>query len=610
MNRRELLKHAAALPLIAACWRCMIGATQAATASSGAMSRRVRPTDPEWPGSAAWQELKQRVGGRLVEVQPLLADCKGEAASTACQQVLKNLRNPYFVGDQPAGTMTVGWLDGWMTAPSAYAVAAKNTDDVVAAVNFARDRKLRLVVKGGGHSYQGTSDAADSMLIWTRAMNDITIHDAFVAQGCGGTQAPQPAVTLGAGCVWMSVYNEVTTKAGRYVQGGGCATVGVAGLIQSGGFGSFSKNYGTAAGGLIEAEVVTADGQVRIANACINPDLFWGIKGGGGGSLGVVTRITLRTRNLPVDFGGVHGAVKAASDAAFQRLIGRFVGFYADNLVNPHWGEVVTFAKDNTLALSMVSQGLSESEAGAVWKPFFDWVNASPQDYTVTMPLGVRGLPARDWWNYAYNLKNEPGRAFPDTRPGAPPSHVWFAEENTELGAFLHGFQSVWMPASLLARDQQASLVQALFAASRNWSVALHSNKGLAGASAADIAATEDTAMNPAALTAFALAIIAGLDVDAYATLASGGPKDLAIARANAEAISKTGDELRRVVPNAGSYVSESNYFDAGWQQSFWGRNYERLRKVKDKYDPDGLFIVHHGVGSEDWSADGFSRAT
>ena len=60
-----------------------------------------------------------------------------------------------------------------MSAPSAYAVAAKATADVVAAVNFARDNRLRLVVKGGEHSYQGTSDSADSLLIWMRAMNAI-----------------------------------------------------------------------------------------------------------------------------------------------------------------------------------------------------------------------------------------------------------------------------------------------------------------------------------------------------------------------------------------------------------------------------------------------------
>ena len=62
-------------------------------------------------------------------------------------------------------------------------------------------------------------------------------------------------------------------------------TVGLAGLIQSGGFGSFSKHYGTAARSLLEAEVVTADGQIRVANACTNPDLFWALKGGGGGTL-------------------------------------------------------------------------------------------------------------------------------------------------------------------------------------------------------------------------------------------------------------------------------------------------------------------------------------
>ena len=97
----------------------------------------------------------------------------------------------------------------------------------------------------------------------------------------------------------MHAYNAVTTKGGRYVQGGGCGTVGVAGLVQGGGFGSYSKSYGTAGAALLEAEIVTADGAVRIANACSNPDLFWALKGGGGGTFGVVTRLTLRTHELP-----------------------------------------------------------------------------------------------------------------------------------------------------------------------------------------------------------------------------------------------------------------------------------------------------------------------
>jgi len=54
--------------------------------------------------------------------------------------------------------------------------------------------------------------------------------------------------------------------------------------------------------------------------------------------------------------------------------------------------------------------------------------------------------------------------------------------------------------------------------------------------------------------------------------------------------------------------VSESNYFEKGWQQSYWGTNHPRLGAIKKKYDPEGLFFVHNGVGSEEWSADGFVK--
>jgi FAD/FMN-containing dehydrogenase len=210
-------------------------------------------------------------------------------------------------------------VDAWNSTPSAYAVKARSTADVVAAVNFARENRLRLVIKGGGHSYQGTSDALDSLLIWTREMSGITLHDAFVPVGCDATHTPQPAVTVGTGARWLAVYDAVTTRGGRYVQGGGCTTVGVAGFIHGGGFGSFSKRYGLGAAGLLQAEIVTADGGVLV-NA---PDLFWAVKGGGGGAFGVLTQLTLRTRDLPTTFGAVSGAIKATSDAAFRELIAK-----------------------------------------------------------------------------------------------------------------------------------------------------------------------------------------------------------------------------------------------------------------------------------------------
>jgi FAD/FMN-containing dehydrogenase len=166
-------------------------------------------------------------------------------------------------------------------------------------------------------------------------MNRIVLHDAFVPQGCAGHMAPQPAVEIGAGAIWLHVYEAVTGKAGRFVRGGAFTTVGVAGLVQSGGFGDFFKKFGTAAGSLLEAEIVTADGQVRVTNARCDPDLFWGIKGGGGGTFGVVTKLVLKTFELPEAFGSVELTVKAASDEAFRRLIQQFLGFYRGRLLTP-----------------------------------------------------------------------------------------------------------------------------------------------------------------------------------------------------------------------------------------------------------------------------------
>ena len=154
---------------------------------------------------------------------------------------------------------------------------------------------------------------------------------------------------------------------------------------------------------------------------------------------------------------------------------------------------------------------------------------------------------------------------------------------------------------------QAERLSDALFAASRYWSIELQPSKGLAGAPAEVLAAARDTATNPAVLDAFALAIVAGRGPPAYPGIAGHAP-DLARARRDVNAIAHATGELRKLVPNPGSYVSESDFFEKDWQHAFWGENYPRLRAVKAKYDPEGLFFVHHGVGSEDWSDDGFER--
>jgi FAD/FMN-containing dehydrogenase len=114
--------------------------------------------------------------------------------------------------------------------------------------------------------------------------------------------------------------------------------------------------------------------------------------------------------------------------------------------------------------------------------------------------------------------------------------------------------------------------------------------------------------MNPAVLDAFACAFIVGEGRPAFAGMPGSG-LDVAQARDDARRIGLAMVELLKVAPGAGSYVSESDYFQADWQRAFWGANYPRLAAIKRRYDPDGLFFVHHGVGSEAWSGDGFTRA-
>jgi FAD/FMN-containing dehydrogenase len=599
MDRRTLLKAAAASGLT-----FFSGAARPAAAGEATPFVRVRPGDAAWPSEARWNGLFNTVDGRLVKLDDPLASCRAAPDGAACQSFFKEMRNPYFISENPALTETSGWVDAWSSRPSAYAIKVQSTADVVAAVNFARENNLRLVIKGGGHSYQGTSDAPDSLLIWTREMSGITLHDAFVPAACDATHAPQPAVTIEAGARWLAVYDAVTTRSGRYVQGGGCTTVGVAGFIHGGGFGSFSKRYGLGAAGLLQAEIVVADGGVLVVNACNHPDLFWAVKGGGGGAFGALTKLTLRTRDLPATFGAVFGTIRAASDTAFRDLIARTLSFYADKLFNPHWGEQIAFGKDNTMHIMMLFQGLEQAEAETVWAPFTSGLET--KDISIESPLAFFGVPAQHFWDADY-LRKIPGLTLQDDRPDAPLGNIFYVGDSGQVGFFVHGYRSAWLPASLLQETERQKLADAVFAASRHWPVQFHFNKGLAGAAAEEIEAARNTATNPQVLDAFALAIIAGHGPPAFPGVPSHEP-DLALARANAQSVGRAFDALLAVAPDAGSYLSESNFFDPNWKATYWGSNFDRLAAIKKRYDPEGLFFTHHGVGSDEWSVDGFTR--
>jgi FAD/FMN-containing dehydrogenase len=537
--------------------------------------------------------LNQAVGGRLRTLTSPFEACRADPTGPACQALFKAIRNPFYNSDHPELTQNLGYVGAWTSAVSPYAVAAESAADVKAAVDFARRKRLRLAIKGGGHSYQGTSNAADSLLIWTHPMREITLHDGFVAKGCAAD--PTPAVTLGAGCRWIDAYTAVTTKGGRYVQGGGCTTVGVAGFVQGGGFGSFSKGYGTGAGSLLEAEVVTADGQVRIANASTNPELFWALKGGAGGNFGVVTKLTVRTHTLPKLFGVVNFDVKAKSPGALRRLIAETMAFARDNLITPHWGEQIGFSQSRGMEVRILSQGLERAEVQAIWQPFVDRLKSRPDDYTVGAPL-ILAIPAQRFWDPTL-MGALPGVLNRDERPGADPSAFWWTGDGGQSGSVLHAYASTWLSKDLLAPGSFDRLVQGLYAAASTWRIELHFNKGLAGAPPEAIARARDTAMNPAVLDAFALVILGAGQGPAYPGIAGHEP-DLDDARSSAAQVKAAADILRGLQARPASYVSESDYFEERWSEAFWGDNYPRLLRAKAIYDPHNLFNTHHGPGS------------
>ncbi len=538
-----------------------------------------------------WSQLRQNVGSRLIAIEsPLIIAQQGR---TDVEELFRQLKNPYWIGDEPGLTQTLGWIDAWTSRPSLMAVAAESTADVTAAVQFANANRIPLVVKGGGHSYFGNSNRADSLLVWTRHLRNIEMHDNFRPQGAP-SQVAMPAVSVGAGTLWGEVYRTVARDHDRYVQGGGCMTVGTAGFIQGGGFGSFSKQFGTGAANLIEAEVVTADGVARIVNAWQEPELYFALRGGGGGTFGVVTRLTLRTHTLPETFGAVMSEASASDDEGWTALVEKVLLFYRNNLHNPNWGEQIRFSPNRRLSVSMLCHSLSENEMRATWAPFFDWIASQTGRVTLSNEPFILVLPGRKLWDPDF-LRMLPGITLADDRPGASPDNLFWATNLGEVGQVLNAYQSRWIGSSWLQPSRLDRLVNALIDASREWSVTLHTNKGLAGGSAESLSATRETATNPEVLEAFALLICAADAPPAYPGIAGHEPH-VAEGRREAASVRRAMAPIVALDPTAGCYISEADYFEPNWQRAYWGPNYARLAAAKRRYDPRSFFAGHHTV--------------
>lgn len=175
-------------------------------------------------------------------------------------------------------------FNGMIDKRPALVVRCSSTQDVVAAVNFARETDLVIAVRSGGHSVAGMSIVDDGVLIDLGGMKQVEVD-------------PRARIARTGGGVLWGEFDAATQEYGLHTPGGRVTTTGVGGFTTGGGYGWTSSKHGLTCDNLVSAEVVTADGRVLTASEEENADLFWGIRGGSG-NFGIVTRFDFRLHEL------------------------------------------------------------------------------------------------------------------------------------------------------------------------------------------------------------------------------------------------------------------------------------------------------------------------
>ncbi|MEP7167265.1 MAG: FAD-binding oxidoreductase [Candidatus Woesebacteria bacterium] len=177
------------------------------------------------------------------------------------------------------------------TGTPAVILRPKNSADVVMAIAYARENKLVLSVRSGGHSGPGFGTNTDGVVIDMTLMNSIEV-----------VNEDKHLVRVGSGANWIQVAETLQGK-GLTLSSGDTKTVGVGGLTLGGGIGWLVRKVGLTIDNLVAAEVITAKGEILKVSSTENPDLFWAIRGGGG-NFGVVTYFEFQTYQLTKVFAG------------------------------------------------------------------------------------------------------------------------------------------------------------------------------------------------------------------------------------------------------------------------------------------------------------------
>jgi FAD/FMN-containing dehydrogenase len=234
----------------------------------------------------------------------------------------------------------------WDSVQPAAVVKAANATDVQKAINFARANKLVMVPKGGGHSYVGASTISKGLMVDLGAI--------------GGMSYSNGVLTVGAGARLYDVH-AFLDKYGRSLPTGTCPTVGVVGLTLGGGIGIHTRAFGLTSDRLLSMGVITADGVARNVSTAVDSDLFWALRGSGGGNLGVVT--SFRFATIPATkIGFFRLTWPEAKAAAVVRGWQRF----AQTAPITSWGNLHIDARSNgTLSIHVLGVSTTGNAAAA-----------------------------------------------------------------------------------------------------------------------------------------------------------------------------------------------------------------------------------------------------
>ncbi|KAJ6598367.1 FAD-binding domain-containing protein [Mycena vulgaris] len=512
------------------------------------------PGSAGYPSTAAWSAFNVSVSGRLVAVVPSAKYCENRGGCTDSEWT-----SALFRSTIPGAMGQTNWEAGYdLTPPSLcllngttcgqgdvplYSVEAGSVTDIQAAVKFATANNLRVVVKAAGHDYLGRSTAPNSLLIHTNKFLDLSVTDAFMVGG----QNMGPAATVGSGVHSQDLYRQAKA-AGRIAVGGSAASVCAAGgYLQGGGHSALGPTFGMAADNVLEFHIVVASGKLLQVNSVTNSDLFYALRGGGPGSWGVLISATFRT----------------------------FPTF------NSTYGVITLTATDNTAMASLATLHA---------KHIFDFDTTRSSQYFYLTKSSATATPIMVLSNYLINQTVSQGQAI--LAPFLTAAKALRGITITSTSYTYTVINDILYQDDDLAGDAPETVGKVYQQLLDGGSLNIFGHMVAGGQVAAN--ANVSIALNPAWRTA-----------KTHLVLSNTWPDSASLAQIHTVRRQFQDTQLpileQMSGTSAGSYSNEADVLEPNYQTTFFGPNYAKLSAIKTKYDPDDLFIVPAGVGSERW---------